>query len=67
MIDALAPFVGALNDGVAAGMSLPAAWQVALPAAAAGADATANMVARRGRSARLGERSWAIVPRGRCP
>ncbi len=57
MIDALAPFVGALSDGVGAGMSLPAAWQAALPAATAGADATANMIARRGRSARLGERS----------
>jgi dihydroxyacetone kinase len=57
MIDALAPFVAALKQGVDAGQPLPAAWQAALPAAVAGADATAQMVARRGRSARLGERS----------
>jgi dihydroxyacetone kinase len=57
MIDALAPFVAALNDGVDAGLSLSPAWQAALPAASAGAEATAQMVARRGRSARLGERS----------
>lgn len=57
MIDALAPFVAALDHAVAAGQTLAAAWQTALPAAQAGADSTADMVARRGRSARLGERS----------
>lgn len=57
MIDALDPFVTALRQGVETGQPLPAAWQAALPAAMAGADATAQMVARRGRSARLGERS----------
>ena len=49
MIDALEPFVGTLKQGIDAGLSLAAAWQEALPAAVAGADATANMVARRGR------------------
>ena len=57
MIDALEPFVGTLKQGIDAGLSLAAAWQAALPAAVAGADATADMIARRGRSARLGERS----------
>ena len=57
MIDALDPFVAALQQGVATGLSLAVAWQAALPAASAGAEATAALIARRGRSARLGERS----------
>jgi dihydroxyacetone kinase phosphoprotein-dependent L subunit len=57
MIDALAPFIGALGEAATAGQPLAVAWQSALPAAEAGAAATAQMVARRGRSSRLGERS----------
>ncbi len=57
LIDALAPFVAALGEGAAKGEPLARAWQMALPAAEQGAAATADMVARRGRSARLGERS----------
>jgi dihydroxyacetone kinase len=55
MLDALAPFVDALR--AAGDAPLAEAWQNALPAAAAGAAATADMVARRGRSSKLGERS----------
>ncbi len=55
MLDALAPFVEALR--AAGDLPLAEAWQNGLPAAAAGAAATADMVARRGRSSKLGERS----------
>lgn len=56
LIDALQPFVDALA-AQAADQPLAAAWAAALPAARQGAAATAAMVARRGRSAKLGERS----------
>lgn len=56
LIDALAPFVAALA-AQPAGITLAAAWRAALPSAGAGADATRAMVAKRGRAARLGERS----------
>lgn len=57
MVDALAPFVAALDEAAAAGRPQAEAWQAALPAAEAGVEATKGMVARRGRSSRLGERS----------
>jgi phosphoenolpyruvate---glycerone phosphotransferase subunit DhaL len=57
MVDALAPFVAALDEGATTGLPLAEAWQAALPAAEAGVEATKGMVARRGRSSRLGERS----------
>lgn len=56
LVDALKPFVDALSVQ-AADLSLAAAWRAALPAAEAGATATRTMIARRGRSAKLGERS----------
>ncbi|MGL4650851.1 MAG: dihydroxyacetone kinase subunit DhaL [Caldilineaceae bacterium] len=57
LVDTLHPFVQALG-AVAVGAPTPAdAWARALPAAEAGAHATAEMVSRRGRSSRLGERS----------
>ncbi len=57
MVDTLLPFVEALGE--AAGQGLPAAeaWNQALPAAKAGMEATAEMVSKRGRSSRLGDRS----------
>ncbi len=55
MLDALAPFVDKLR--AAGDAPLAEAWQDALPAAEAGANATAAMIAQRGRSAKLGERS----------
>jgi len=57
MLDTLDPFVTALTAQIAGGAGLVASWQAALPAAAAGAAATAQMVAKRGRSSRLAERS----------
>jgi dihydroxyacetone kinase len=56
LVDALQPFVSALA-AQPADQPLLAAWRAALPAAQAGAAATREMVARRGRSAKLGERS----------
>jgi dihydroxyacetone kinase len=68
LVDALAPFV---SDFAAAvehvreiPAEIPAVWHGALPAAVAGAAATATMVAKRGRAARLGERSLGHVDPG---
>lgn len=55
LLDALEPFLVALD--AAADQPLPVAWRTALPAAQTGTAATAGMVASRGRSATLGERS----------
>jgi dihydroxyacetone kinase len=56
LIDALQPFVDALATQPV-DQPLAAAWRAALPAARQGAEATGAMVARRGRAAKLGERS----------
>lgn len=55
MLDALGPFVTALGD--LSDRPLAEAWSAALSAADAGAKATADMVAAKGRSSKLGERS----------
>lgn len=57
LVDTLAPFVSALEQGGRAGLALADAWRQALPAAESGTLATASMISRRGRAARLGERS----------
>ena len=57
MIDTLAPFGDALTAAIAGGASLADAWAAALPAAERGMRATAEMVSKRGRASRLGERS----------
>jgi dihydroxyacetone kinase phosphoprotein-dependent L subunit len=64
LLDALAPFVAGFAAGVEQGQSTATAWHGALPAAAAGAAATAGMVAKRGRASRLGERSLGHVDPG---
>lgn len=64
LLDALAPFVQEFAAAVDLGQELPAAWRSALSAARQGAAATADMIARRGRSARLGERSRGHVDPG---
>lgn len=56
LIDALQPFVDALA-AQPPDQPLAEAWMAALPAAHQGAEATASMVAKRGRAAKLGERS----------
>jgi dihydroxyacetone kinase-like protein len=57
MVDALAPAVAALKDGVARGDPLAAALRAATAAAEEGMRATVPMRARKGRASYLGERS----------
>jgi D-erythrulose 4-kinase len=64
MIDTLAPFSTALNEAVASGQNISQAWAAALPAAAAGMLSTIDMVSRRGRASRLGERSRGVQDAG---
>jgi dihydroxyacetone kinase len=56
LVDVLDPFVESLERESADGRDLAQAWQAALPAARAGLDSTVDLVARRGRAAKLGER-----------
>ena len=64
MIDTLAPFSTALNEAVAIGQDISQSWAAALPAAAAGMLSTIDMVSRRGRASRLGERSRGVQDAG---
>lgn len=64
LVDVFAPFVQALEEAAGDGRSLAEAWQRALTAAARGADSTRGMLARKGRAARLGERSLGHVDPG---
>jgi len=57
MVDALVPFVDALAAGRERGASLGDAWVEAAAVAASAADATAQIVARRGRARTHGEHS----------
>jgi dihydroxyacetone kinase phosphoprotein-dependent L subunit len=64
MIDTLAPFCAALGEAAANGAEISAAWAAAMPAAAAGMQSTTDMVSRRGRASRLGERSRGVQDAG---
>jgi dihydroxyacetone kinase len=64
MLDALNPAARALEAGLAAGESVPAALASAAAAAEAGARATAGMSPRRGRSSYLGERTLGHIDPG---
>ena len=64
MIDTLAPFSVALNEAAISGLALADAWATALPAAEAGMRSTTEMISRRGRASRLGERSRGIQDAG---
>jgi dihydroxyacetone kinase len=64
MVDTLAPFSTALNEAVARGQDIAQAWAAALPAAATGMLSTIDMVSRRGRASRLGERSRGVQDAG---
>lgn len=55
MLDTLHPFLAALAD--ATDQPLAKAWERALPAAREGVEATKAMKSRKGRAARLGDRS----------
>lgn len=64
MIDTLVPFCAALDEASAGGIATAAAWAAALPAAAAGMSGTTDMISRRGRASRLGERSRGVQDAG---
>jgi dihydroxyacetone kinase-like protein len=64
MLDALAPAVETLRQELAAGASRSSALMAASAAADAGRDATADMVARRGKSSYARERSRGFVDPG---
>lgn len=57
MIDAWVPAAAAAGAAQASGKDLGSAMQAAVAAAAAGAESTKQMIATKGRAARLGERS----------
>jgi dihydroxyacetone kinase len=57
MVDTLIPFLRAYEEATAGGATIAVAWSAALPAAESGMIATRDMVSRRGRASRLGERS----------
>jgi dihydroxyacetone kinase-like protein len=57
MVDALTPATRALHDALDGGATLDAAVKAAAEAAAAGAEATVPLQARKGRASYLGERS----------
>jgi len=66
LIDCLAPAVESLQQSEASGMDLAAALQAMKTAAAAGRDSTKEMIAKLGRSSRLGERSRGVLDAGSC-
>lgn len=57
LIDAFAPFVARLREGVSAGADLPAAWTAAAQSATEAAQATAELLPKLGRARPLAERS----------
>lgn len=64
MIDALDPFIRAFGEAAAEGKSIVDAWNAALPAAEQGKQSTLDMISKKGRSSRLGERSRGSIDPG---
>lgn len=64
LLDTLVPFLDALDEAVSDGKSLAESWNVALVVARQATQATASMVARRGRAAVLGERGLGTIDSG---
>jgi dihydroxyacetone kinase-like protein len=64
LVDTLTPARDALKEAVAGGKDFPAALEAMKAAAAKGRDATKDMIARFGRSSRLGERSRGVLDAG---
>ncbi len=64
LVDTLHPAVESLKQSVDTSKSLPEALEMMKTAAATGRDSTVNMVAKFGRSARLGERSRGVPDAG---
>ena len=57
MLDTLIPFSKALSDAAQENSTVGIVWAAAMPAAATGMLSTVDMISRRGRASRLGERS----------
>jgi phosphotransferase system enzyme I (PtsI) len=64
LLDALVPAIEAMDAAVATGAPLATAASTAAVAARAGRDATAQLVARRGRASYLGDRSLGSIDPG---
>ncbi len=64
MLDTLDPFLRAYGEATTDGASVTGAWQAALPTAEQGAQSTIDMVSKRGRASRLGERSRGHIDAG---
>jgi phosphoenolpyruvate---glycerone phosphotransferase subunit DhaL len=64
MVDVWTPAAAAAEQGMASGLTLPGIMARIREAASAGAEATKSMVATKGRSARLGERSLGHIDPG---
>lgn len=64
LVDTLSPAVESMKDSVRAGKEYKAALDDMCAAAAAGKDSTKDMVAKFGRSSRLGERSRGVLDAG---
>ena len=64
LVDALYPAIDAFTEAVDSGGGFGGALLVMKAAAEAGRDATKEMVARLGRSSRLGERSKGVIDAG---
>ncbi|WP_010254115.1 dihydroxyacetone kinase subunit DhaL [Treponema primitia] len=64
LVDTLAPANEALKQAAKAGKSLPEALEEMKAAAAKGRDSTKDLVAKFGRSSRLGERSRGVLDAG---
>ncbi len=64
LVDTLDPATGAMREAVEAGKELDAALDAMVEAAEAGWKSTEDLVAKIGRSARLGERSRGVLDAG---
>lgn len=64
LVDALYPAVDAFLEALTRGSDFPSALEAMKNAAEAGRDATKDMVAKLGRSSRLGERSRGVIDAG---
>ena len=66
LVDTLSPAVDSLSDAVSEGADLETALEKMKEAAKAGRDSTKDLVAKFGRSSRLGERSRGVLDAGSC-
>ena len=64
LVDTLSPACDALHDAISAGKSFCAALEEMKAAALAGKESTKDLVAKYGRSSRLGERSRGVLDAG---